>query len=51
MYKKKEEKRSLGIYINREKYESRITQKNSFLLTNQKDYLLDMVRETKESGR
>jgi hypothetical protein len=41
----------LDIYINREKYESRATQKNTSLLTKQKDYPRVKVRENKESEK
>jgi hypothetical protein len=41
----------LDIYINREKYEARATQKNRSLLTKQKDYPRVKVRENKESEK
>ena len=41
----------LDIYINREKYESRVTQKNRSLLTKLKDYPRVKVRENKESEK
>jgi flavorubredoxin len=44
------QKRKALIFISTgEKYESRTTQKNSFLLTKQEDYLLDTVREARQS--
>jgi hypothetical protein len=41
----------LDIYINREKYERRATQKNTSLLTKQEDYLWVKVLETTESKK
>jgi hypothetical protein len=41
----------LDIYINREIYESRATQKNTSLLTKQKDYPRVKERENKESEK
>jgi hypothetical protein len=47
MYKEE----GLDIYISREKYEKRAAQKNTSLLTKQKDYLWVKVLETKESNK
>ena len=41
----------LDIYINREKYESRATQKNRSRLTKQKDYPRVKVRENRGSEK